>query len=273
MKILTFDIEDWYLSYHSSQIFTSKWDKLEYRTERNTDIILQFLSDNQLKATFFFLGYEIRKNPTLLQKVQKEGHELGFHGMFHVPPAVSGPNKFAKELKEGLTMMEDISGQQVLFFRAPEFSYDAHCLWLPEVLREVGILASSSTVSGRFLGEVIVPQHPFKLNIKGSQLLEFPLNTKKLFGIEIRYSGSGYFRMYPHRLLQHFFSNGEYHMLYFHPRDFDTDVPLTPDLPWYRNLMNRYGNLTTLTKLTSLVQHFSFVSLGQAYNHWIKIID
>lgn len=73
--VLTFDVEDWYLSYHSSQIPIKYWNQLEYRTERNTDTILDFLNQKGLKATFFFLGYEVKKNPLLVRKVHKESHE------------------------------------------------------------------------------------------------------------------------------------------------------------------------------------------------------
>ncbi|MGC8866324.1 MAG: DUF3473 domain-containing protein [Bacteroidales bacterium] len=268
MHILTFDIEDWYLSYHSSQIPDSKWESLPYRTERNTEIILQFLDDNHLRATFFFLGYEIRKNPNLLRKVYLANHEIGFHGMYHVPPEHSGRIKFAQELKEGLSLMEDLVGEKVIFFRSPGFSWNANCPWFPEVLLEAGIKVSSSIVAGRTLGSLKVPKHPFTFSLNGFSLVEFPLSLYQLISGGIRYSGSGYFRFYPWSFLQKAFSQGEYHILYFHPRDFDTEIPWTDELPLYRNLMNRWGNASTLQKLQRLVNHYPLISLGEAYNLW-----
>lgn len=121
MYVLTFDIEDWYLSYHSTQIPVKFWDSLEYRTERNTNLILEFLNQQGLKATFFFLGYEVKKNPALLRRVQKEGHEMGYHGMYHVPPYISGREKFRMELQDGLKMMRDVTGEPVVFLGRQNF--------------------------------------------------------------------------------------------------------------------------------------------------------
>jgi len=271
--ILTFDIEDWYLSYHSTQMPLELWDKQQYRTERNTDLILDFLNQRKLKATFFFLGYEIKKNPSLLRKVHKEGHELGFHGMYHVPPHVSGREKFQKELRYGLSMMSDISGAPIYFYRAPGFSLNAECEWLPEVVAAEGIVADSSVVSGTFVGRKRVPDNPFLWERAGIKLAEFPLSKRRILGFPVKYSGSGYLRLWPLWLLQNFFSRGNYHMLYFHPRDFDTMVPISTELPWYRNIMNRIGNAGTLEKLSSLAFKYSLTSLGQAYNQWKGKID
>jgi hypothetical protein len=266
MYILTFDIEDWYLSYPSSQIDSVKWDNLEYRTERNTDIILSVLDDLHLKATFFFLGYEVRKNRNLLLKVQKQGHELGFHSMWHVPPQFLGKEKFSSDIKEGLSLMRDLSGQEICLYRAPVFSWNKKCDWFPEVLLENGIKIDSSTVAGRKLAEMVVPNHPFVWDKNGSELFEFPLSAFNCFQFKMRYSGSGFFRMLPEPVLHYLFSKSAYHMLYFHPRDFDLKVPSSPYLPWYRNYMNRIGNHTSKDKLINLAQRIRLISLGEAYN-------
>lgn len=270
MYVLTFDIEDWYLSYHSTQIPVKFWDSLEYRTERNTNLILEFLNQQGLKATFFFLGYEVKKNPALLRRVQKEGHEMGYHGMYHVPPYISGREKFRMELQDGLKMMRDVTGEPVVFFRAPEFSWNSKCEWLPEVLAEEGILVDSSAVSGILINGIQVPHKPFLWEKEGLKVAEFPLNRHRIPYLSMKYSGSGFLRLYPNVILHYFFSASDYHMLYFHPRDFDSGVPMSAKLPWYRNIMNRIGNASTIEKLSSLALKFPLTSLGQAYNQWKK---
>lgn len=272
MVILTFDIEDWHLSYPSSQLEPRRWDNMEYRTERNTEIILDILENIHARATFFFLGYEVKKNRQLLQKVQKQGHELGFHSMWHIPPEYMGRKNFSRDLEEGLNLLRDTTGEKIQLYRAPLFSWNNKCEWLPEVLAEHGIKVDSSTVAGRRLGGTVVPNCPFVWEKSGVELVEFPLSISRFLHLNLRYSGSGFFRLLPSNLLTKLFSQGSYHMLYFHPRDFDSQVPSSPLLPWYRNWMNRVGNSSSKDKLVSLSQQFKLLTLGEAYNQFTKKI-
>lgn len=54
--------------------------------------------------------------------------------MHHVPPEVLGRENFRQELREGLNLMQDTVGDSVCFYRAPGFSWNSHCEWLPEEL-------------------------------------------------------------------------------------------------------------------------------------------
>ena len=53
MKILTFDIEEWFhiLDNNSTKTETN-WNRYEERIDQNMDKIFQFLEINNLKATF-----------------------------------------------------------------------------------------------------------------------------------------------------------------------------------------------------------------------------
>lgn len=266
MHIITFDIEDWYLSYPKSDIDIRMWDNLEYRTEKNTELILDFLAKHTLKATFFFLGYEVKKNPALLKRVFQAGHEVGYHSFYHKLPHQMGRDAFRRDIVEGVSLIEDLIGEKVIFYRAPLFSVSNQSSWVHEILLENGIKVSSSIRSGVAFQGSKAPSYPFVIKVGENIIFEFPLPGLMLGWGSFIYSGGGYFRLLPLNILQKVFSHGNYQMLYFHPRDFDKSIPSSALLPFYRNLMNRTGNGSTIPKLEHLISRYSWISLGDAYN-------
>lgn len=48
-----------------------------------TDWILTFLEKEQICATFFCVGNNVMKNPSLFEKIKKAGHHIGNHTMNH----------------------------------------------------------------------------------------------------------------------------------------------------------------------------------------------
>ena len=64
MNILTFDIEDWYHIIHKyPNDILKKWNSYEDRVHIGTEKILEVLLENNIKATFFVLGYIDGKTP------------------------------------------------------------------------------------------------------------------------------------------------------------------------------------------------------------------
>ena len=68
MKILTFDIEDWFhfLDFEPTRKLVS-WNNFESRIHRNMDIIHEFYEN--LKATFFVLAWIAEKYPNVVKKI------------------------------------------------------------------------------------------------------------------------------------------------------------------------------------------------------------
>jgi len=136
--------------------------------------------------------------------------------------------------------------------------------WTIPILLKHGITISSSYKSHHPFNDHRIPSTPFYFEHEGSQLMELPLNRIRLPFLNLVYTGSGYFRMLPFWLIKNFFVRNTYNMTYFHPRDFDENVPFTNLLPVYRNLMNRIGNSTTSIKLDELLKLFTFLTLSEA---------
>jgi len=264
MNILSFDVEDWYMSYDASQIEVSRWSELPGRIRQNLDDILIFLEEHRTTATFYIMGWVAREYPDVVKKVFSKGHEIGYHSFYHQLPVNQGPDEFEKDLSEGLALLEDLIGEKVVHYRAPRFSLCHRTAWSLPILVGNGIKVSSSVKSVRRFGNEKVPSHPFYFSYNGIQLLELPLNQASFFGINFVYTGSGYFRILPFEVIRQLYDAADYNMAYFHPRDFDTDVPKTDLLPFYRNIMSSLGNNTTANKLSRLMRSRQFITVGQA---------
>ena len=84
MRILTFDIEDWFhiLQNYPDDILV-KWNNYEVRIHKGIDRIFELLLNNDIKATFFCLGYIARKHPEIIKKIKSYGFEVGAHSDMH----------------------------------------------------------------------------------------------------------------------------------------------------------------------------------------------
>ena len=84
MKILTFDIEEWFhiLDNKSTKTETN-WNRYEERINQNMDKIFQFLKINNLKATFFVVGWIAEKYPHIVKKIDSLNFEIGSHTYYH----------------------------------------------------------------------------------------------------------------------------------------------------------------------------------------------
>lgn len=264
LNILSFDIEDWYLSYESSQIPPATWSAMECRVESNTTIVLDFLERKKQKATFFILGWIAEKHPQLIKKIADQGHEIGYHSYYHELPVKQVAKAFEEDLVKGLGILEDITNKKICCYRAPMFSLCKKSLWTIPILLKHGINISSSYKVYQSVNNHTIPKYPFLFENNGQYLYEFPLNRQKLSVVKLVYSGSGYFRILPLQIIKYLFAQSSYNLSYFHPRDFDLQVPYSPLLPLYRNLMSRYGNAGTIPKLESLLTEFQFLSIGDA---------
>lgn len=84
-----------------------------------TPLILDALRDGGVKATFFILGRHAERWPELVQRVVKEGHQVGNHGYFHRKLHFKSPLYVKRDLTLGKRAIERASGATPAFFRAP----------------------------------------------------------------------------------------------------------------------------------------------------------
>jgi hypothetical protein len=78
------------------------------------------------------------------------------------------------------------------------------------------------------------------------------------------FSGGGYFRLLPRSLVLRLFDGSDYVMTYFHPRDFDPEQPILPELSLVRRFKTYVGLRGALTKLEQLLSRFEFIDIAMA---------
>jgi len=270
MNILTFDIEDWFhIKFDKNHNNEALWNNYETRIEYNTNLILELLHDNGLKASFFFLGWIARKYPDLLRKVHGLGHDIGSHSDIHNLIYLQSNKEFAADLDKSVKSIEDIIGQKVILFRAPAFSIGENNLWAFNELINIGIEIDCSVFPAKhdFGGfKKLNINIPFKLKFDGAILKEFPITTFKIFGKKTVITGGGYFRFFPYFLIHQFMRKKDYNMTYFHPRDFDNNQPVLTDLNFVRKFKSYYGLKGSFEKFIRLIHNFDFISISEATN-------
>jgi peptidoglycan/xylan/chitin deacetylase (PgdA/CDA1 family) len=84
-----------------------------------TDRVLTALADAGRTATFFVLVGRARKHPGLLADVVAAGHEIALHGVDHVRLTTLSPSVVRRRTRDGRRELEDLTGQQVRWFRPP----------------------------------------------------------------------------------------------------------------------------------------------------------
>jgi polysaccharide deacetylase family protein (PEP-CTERM system associated) len=260
MNVLTIDLEDYFQVHAFSDVIKFEdWGNYECRIERNTDRLLEILNSvpspqhlithslhnsltQRVKASFFILGWIAERYPGLVRRIQKEGHEIACHGYAHKLIYTQSKEEFRQDIRKSKDILENLTGNQVIGYRAPSYSITNKSQWAFEVLVEEGFKYDSSIfpIHHDFYGMVNAPRFPFgislneksnfefsMLNFKNQlhgttaalsnvlthspnnsisnnskALIEFPLSTVKLFGQNVPLSGGGYFRLFPYPLIK-----------------------------------------------------------------------
>lgn len=266
MKILTFDIEEWFHILDNEATKTeAKWEGFESRLNGNMDKIHGMLEEQ--KATFFCLGWVARKYPEVLKKIDRKGHEIATHSDLHQLAYEQNRKTFEQDLERSIKSIEDVIGKKVRTYRAPGFSLMEQNKWVFEVLIKNGIEIDASIFPAeRSHGGFAQFGHaePCWIDIDGMRMKEFPINLSSFAGKNLIFSGGGYFRLFPYPLLDVMTKNSDYVMTYFHPRDFDSEQPMVPGLNVIRKFKSYYGLKDCLPKLDKLIKKYEFVDIRTA---------
>ena len=277
MRILTFDVEDWFhILDHPSTKGEAQWDKYERRLDANMALIFELLESRNQTATFFCLGWVARQYPRIIRDIADRGFEIGTHSDSHQLAYDQTPNEFREDLKLSIRCLEDVSGVGIRAYRAPGFSVTPSNRWVFEELIAAGIEVDSSVfpTSRAHGGFATFPHNtPTMINTPSGALKEFPINTYRIFGKPIVFSGGGYFRLVPGPLIRHLARRCNYLMAYFHPRDFDPGQPILWDLPIKRIFKSYIGLRGTRDKLELLLDNYSFTNVENAETKidWSKV--
>ena len=264
LKILTFDLEDWFRIYDGLGISAmEKWESMP-NLERELELICRLLEDEKIKATFFCLGREAERNPQMIRKISNLGHEIGAHSFNHFKVNTLTESHFREDASRTIYTLEEITGKKVKAYRAPGLKVTQNTFWAFETLVDLGIEVDSSLVTHQRIGRQKIPNHPFIIDYKGVKIKEFPNSSIPLFRYAFNYASSGYFRLMPYWFLQKKIVESPYIMSYFHPRDFDIQIHRLIQANLLMKLKYRIGTKSAFTKLEKLSEKVKWVSLNQA---------
>lgn len=260
--VLTVDLEEWF---HGLEPDRQQWRSLERRTHISTSILLDILDEFGSKATFFVLGDVAETTPELIREVAFRGHEIGTHGMHHQFVYHVTPEEFRQDLRQSIRLLESITSEPVLSYRAPYFSVTKRSMWALEILEEEGIKYDSSIFPARNprYGISSAERTPHKI---GADLWEWPITTiPSPFG-NIPFSGGAYFRFLPFRFIMHSLSKIEKMkeplMFYFHPWEIDQEQPYRSSGKWFNDFTHYYRLKHTEEKLKILLSLVQFTALA-----------
>ena len=268
--LLSFDVEEYFQVEAAAGVYNpGQWDSIPKRVTSAVDTILQLLAAYQTKATFFILGWIARRDRRLVRHIAEQGHEIASHGMSHRMLNGMTPQEFKQELIESRNVLEDISQQPVLGFRAPTFSLTRSTAWAIEVLAEAGYAYDSSIFPIRH-DRYGVPDAPTAPHIavgpNGSEILEIPPLTLSVGRMNFPAAGGGYLRLLPVRIIDLALIKAQQRdhpgMIYLHPWEVDPEQPALP-ISLLANWRHRVGLKRTKAKLTWLLKKYPFTSVAQ----------
>ncbi len=84
-----------------------------------TPKILDILREKKAPAAFFVLGSQAQRYPDLLERIAREGHELGNHSYTHRNLTESGDQEIELELNATTRLIEAVTGRSTAYFRPP----------------------------------------------------------------------------------------------------------------------------------------------------------
>ena len=266
------DVEDYYqvLNFQKG-ISRSEWGQHESRVAPNTERILDLLEKLDTKGTFFILGCVAEEHPDLVRRIARDGHEIASHGFSHTPITGLSRSEFLEEARSSKQLLEDLSGQKVLGFRAPSFSIRVDTLWALDVLLEAGYVYDSSIFPIRH-PDYGIPDSQRDIHLRetpdGGQILEFPMSVVRCLGRTLPISGGGYFRLFPwsvtrwgwDRLKRH----GHHGVFYLHPWEVDPDQP---DLRAHTSRLGAFRHYTglakTMDRLERMLKRYAFAPMSK----------
>jgi peptidoglycan/xylan/chitin deacetylase (PgdA/CDA1 family) len=139
---------------------------------QGTPQVLDFLSQHDIKATFFLVGEQVERRPGLAAEIAARGHTIGLHCYRHRVVARLSPRALREDLDRSAWAIGDATGRAPDLFRPPRgvFTYSALAEvrrrgWLPVLWaadgRDWRRTATPPTICGRIAsrlrgGEIVL---------------------------------------------------------------------------------------------------------------------
>jgi polysaccharide deacetylase family protein (PEP-CTERM system associated) len=261
LNLLTFDIEEWFRANYLSTALSPQVE-VDERLEVNIRVLLDLCAEYQTRATFFILGRTAERHPGIVPLIQEKGHEIASHGYEHVLVYKQTPEGFRADLKKSQAVLEGISQQRIVGYRAPSWSINTRLTWFFDILEKHGLAYDSSLFPARtfLFGDSRARRFPHSIG----KLIEIPASTVSLFGLRIPFASGFFFRLFPGSFIslgiRALNRRGQPAVLCLHPREVDVFSPQL-ELTRKERFIHYVNIKTARRKLAGILASFSFCSI------------
>jgi len=100
----------------------------------NTPKVLDILKEHNVKETFFVMGHKAEKNPSIIKRINDEGHTIGNHTYSHINSTIDDNGKIKEEIEKTHKIIYDACKTDVSLFRPPFGNYDWRAFKVSESL-------------------------------------------------------------------------------------------------------------------------------------------
>ena len=255
IAVLAVDVEDWY---HTDYIQPLNIDK-NYSMLDGLDNIINIFNELQVKDTYFCVSELTQILKKTLKKLNKEDNEIASHGQKHIRPLTLNQNQFLNEIIVSKETLEKAISNRITGFRAPCFSLNRNYL---NLLIENNYTYDSSKINFKI--------HPLYGNLElndfnkisryvyeKNSFMEFEIPTTNILQLNIPFSGGGYIRLLPLKVLKKIIIEMEKKkdpiFFYFHPFEFSKKKLLKKNIPLHILFRMSIGRKDLDKKLYNLI--------------------
>lgn len=219
--------------------------------------LLDRLAELGVVGTIFCVADVAARHPELVARMVADGHELGVHGLTHTPNDLLTPSQFTEQIRAAKAMLEDLGGEPVALYRAPQYSLVPETAWVPAILTELGFVASSSVLPAKspLYGWPGAPMTPFRWP---SGLVELPAPVTRFGPSMIPFLGGAYLRVLPGRVRRRGIDRSDPSVVlwtYCHPWEFDPDEPfyVFEDGGWVASRVGWFNRRNMMKRVESVI--------------------
>jgi len=271
INALCVDVEYWFCNEFLTKYLPE--EKEDQLTESVTPI-LHLLDTYNTKATFFILGTVAEQYPEIVETIFKRGHEIASHAYSHKTLYELGKEGFEEEIKKSIDLLQSITGEMPIGFRAPSFSINQSTSWAFEILKRYGFKydASIFPIKTMLYGVPKAPLYPYRPSIEditkedhSNSLVEFPMTVIRL-GVNFPVAGGFYLRVLPFWFLKLAIkrvNKTRPAIIYIHPWETYPGTPRLECLPFFSRFVTYQGKDSALGKFEGLIRDFEFRPLRE----------
>ena len=271
-NVFTVDVEDYFqVQAFADVIDPARWDAYQPRVVENTLAVLDLLAERGVQGTFFVLGWVAQRNPDLVRRIVRAGHEVASHGMNHRMVTTQTESEFRSETRDSKRLLEDLCQCPVIGYRAATYSITRKSLWALDVLCEEGFRYDSSIFPMRHDNYGIPDANPLPHRLTtpgGAEIVEFPISVLQRFGVTVPIAGGGYFRLFPYWFtrwaLGQLNDADQEFVFYIHPWEVDPGQPRIDNARLFSRFRHYQSLQPCAGRLRQLLGNFEFTTMRVA---------